>query len=225
MQPIIELDQVSQRVHTPQPLTIVHEVSLQILPGQAVALVGPSGAGKSTLLSLMAGLDAPSDGQIVLDGEELTRLDEDGRAAIRAGRVGFVFQSFQLIDGLNALENVALPLELAGMRDAQTRAKAALEEVGLGGRLSHLPKQLSGGEQQRVALARAFVIRPAILFADEPTGSLDHATGKHIIELLFSLREQYNTTLVLVTHDPQLATLCDRSIHVQAGRVTEQEAG
>ncbi|HHQ69369.1 MAG TPA: ATP-binding cassette domain-containing protein [Halothiobacillaceae bacterium] len=223
-QPIIELDQVSQQVYTPQPLTIVHEVSLQILPGEAVALIGPSGAGKSTLLSLMAGLDAPTKGRVVLDNQCLTDLDEDGRAAVRANRVGFVFQSFQLIDGLNALENVALPLELSGARDAQARAKAALEEVGLADRLTHLPKQLSGGEQQRVALARAFVIRPAILFADEPTGSLDHATGQHIIDLLFSLREQYNTTLVLVTHDPKLAKLCDRSIHVQAGSATEQGA-
>ncbi|MFN2381101.1 MAG: ABC transporter ATP-binding protein [Guyparkeria sp.] len=219
--PILSVEGVTQTVRTPEPLTIVHEASLQIFPGEAVALVGPSGAGKSTLLALMAGLDTPSQGRIELDGHALETLDEDGRAAVRAGRVGFVFQSFQLIDGLNALENVALPLELTGARDAMRRARAALEEVGLGERLRHLPRQLSGGEQQRVALARAFVGEPAVLFADEPTGSLDTATGDHVIELLFRLRERHQTTLVLVTHDPALAARCDRGFQVQAGRVSD----
>lgn len=208
-------------MRTPEPLTIVHEASLQIFPGEAVALVGPSGAGKSTLLALMAGLDSPSQGRVVLDGHALEALDEDGRAAVRAGRVGFVFQSFQLIDGLNALENVALPLELTGARDAERRAREALVEVGLGQRLGHLPRQLSGGEQQRVALARAFVGEPAVLFADEPTGSLDTATGEHVIDLLFRLRERHRTTLVLVTHDPALAARCDRGFQVQAGHVSD----
>jgi len=220
-QPILTVEGVTQTVRTPEPLTIVHEASLQICPGEAVALVGPSGAGKSTLLALMAGLDTPSAGRITLAGSSLEDLDEDGRAAVRAGRVGFVFQSFQLIDGLNALENVALPLELTGERDADRRAREALEEVGLGGRLRHLPRQLSGGEQQRVALARAFVIEPDVLFADEPTGSLDTATGEHVIDLLFRLRERHRTTLVLVTHDPALAARCDRGFEVNAGRVSD----
>ncbi len=212
---------MTQTVRTPEPLTIVHEATLQIFPGEAVALIGPSGAGKSTLLALMAGLDTPTAGRITLDGHALEGLDEDGRAAVRAGRVGFVFQSFQLIGGLNAWENVALPLELAGDRDAGKHARAALEEVGLGERLRHLPRQLSGGEQQRVALARAFVGEPALLFADEPTGSLDTITGEHVIELLFRLRERHHTTLVLVTHDPALAARCDRGFQVRAGRVSE----
>ncbi|MFW5954637.1 MAG: ABC transporter ATP-binding protein [Guyparkeria sp.] len=217
--PILSVSGVTQTVRTPEPLTIVHEASLQIFPGEAVALVGPSGAGKSTLLALMAGLDTPTAGRTELDGVSLETLDEDGRAAVRAGKVGFVFQSFQLIDGLNALENVALPLELAGERDADRRAREALVEVGLGERLRHMPRQLSGGEQQRVALARAFVGEPAILFADEPTGSLDTATGEHVIDLLFRLRERHRTTLVLVTHDPALAARCDRGFKIQAGRV------
>ena len=220
-QPILTVEGVTQTVRTPEPLTIVHEASLQIFPGEAVALVGPSGAGKSTLLALMAGLDTPSAGRITLAGEALEDLDEDGRAAVRAGRVGFVFQSFQLIDGLNALENVALPLELAGERGAEARARKALVEVGLGERLTHLPRQLSGGEQQRVALARAFVIEPDILFADEPTGSLDTATGEHVIDLLFRLRARHRTTLMLVTHDPALAARCDRGFEVNAGRVSD----
>ena len=222
-QPILTVEGVTQTVRTPEPLTIVHEASLQIFPGEAVALVGPSGAGKSTLLALMAGLDTPSAGRIRLAGDSLEDLDEDGRAAVRAGRVGFVFQSFQLIDGLNALENVALPLELAGERRAEARAREALVEVGLGERLAHLPRQLSGGEQQRVALARAFVIEPDILFADEPTGSLDTATGEHVIDLLFRLRERHQTTLVLVTHDPALAARCDRGFEVNAGRVSDRQ--
>ncbi|MGM0690802.1 MAG: ABC transporter ATP-binding protein [Pseudomonadota bacterium] len=220
-QPILTVEGVTQTVRTPEPLTIVHEATLQIFPGEAVALVGPSGAGKSTLLALMAGLDTPTAGRITLAGQSLEDLDEDGRAAVRAGHVGFVFQSFQLIDGLNALENVALPLELAGERGAEARAREALVEVGLGERLAHMPRQLSGGEQQRVALARAFVIEPDILFADEPTGSLDTATGEHVIDLLFRLRERHQTTLVLVTHDPALAARCDRGFEVNAGRVSD----
>jgi len=198
-------------------LTILHAASLEVYAGEAVALIGASGAGKSTLLALLAGLDVPTGGEIELAGQVLNTLSEDQRAAVRAGRVGFVFQSFQLIDGLNALENVALPLELQGVRDAEARAKAALDEVGLSHRLRHFPKVLSGGEQQRVALARAFAGTPAILFADEPTGSLDTATGERVIELMFALRDRHHTALVLVTHDPALAARCDRGYEVKAG--------
>lgn len=200
-------------------LTLLHEASLSIARGEAVALVGASGAGKSTLLALLAGLDVPSSGEIELAGHALHMLDEDQRAAVRAGRVGFVFQSFQLIDGLNALENVALPMELLGVADAEDRARQALEEVALGHRLRHFPKTLSGGEQQRVALARAFAGTPSILFADEPTGSLDSSTGARVMELMFALRERHHTTLVLVTHDPALAARCDRGYEIKAGRV------
>jgi len=197
----------------------VHEVSLEIGAGESVAIVGASGAGKSTLLALLAGLDTPSSGQVWLAGQDLTRLDEDGRARLRAQRVGFVFQSFHLIPSLTAAENVMLPLELAGRRDARRAALETLARVGLQARTAHYPRQLSGGEQQRVAIARAFVTRPAVLFADEPTGNLDAGTGERIIELLFELNVEERTTLVLVTHERSLASRCDRVLHMDAGRV------
>jgi putative ABC transport system ATP-binding protein len=197
----------------------VHDVSLEVRGGESVAVVGPSGAGKSTLLALLAGLDTPSDGRVWLAGEDLTLLDEDGRARLRAERVGFVFQSFHLIPALTALENVMLPLELSGQADARRAALETLERVGLRARTGHYPRQLSGGEQQRVALARAFVTRPAVLFADEPTGNLDTATGERVGELLFELNEHAQTTLVLVTHERSLATRCERVLHMEAGRV------
>ncbi|WP_322629014.1 ABC transporter ATP-binding protein [Halothiobacillus sp.] len=227
LNPVVRAAQVSKVVTGPgdgdgaKALTILHEVDLEIACGEAVAIIGPSGAGKSTLLSLLAGLDHPSTGHLELAGFSLNELDEDGRAAVRAGRVGFVFQSFQLIDGLTALENVALPLELNGIADAERRARAALVAVGLADRLAHRPRQLSGGEQQRVALARAFAGTPEILFADEPTGALDTATGEQVIDLLFALRDRHATTLVLVTHDPALAARCDRQYEIRAGRLRE----
>jgi putative ABC transport system ATP-binding protein len=186
-----------------------------------VAIVGASGAGKSTLLALLAGLDEPSAGGVWLEGTELSALDEDGRAAARAHHVGFVFQSFHLVPSLTALENVMLPLELAGRRDARAAARAVLAQVGLEPRLGHYPRQLSGGEQQRVAIARAFVTRPSVLFADEPTGNLDTATGGRIIELLFNQTAANGTTLVLVTHDRAIATRCDRVIEMDAGRLVD----
>jgi len=197
----------------------VHEVSLDIAAGQSVAIVGTSGAGKSTLLALLAGLDLPTSGRVLLEGTDITRLDEDGRARLRAQRVGFVFQSFHLIASLTALENVMLPLELAGRRDARRLGLEALERVGLARRVAHYPRQLSGGEQQRVAIARAFVTQPAVLFADEPTGNLDATTGARVIELLFELNARTHTTLMLVTHDAELAARCDRSVHMEAGRI------
>jgi putative ABC transport system ATP-binding protein len=200
-------------------LTIVHGVSLDIAAGESVAVVGPSGAGKSTLLALLAGLDLPTTGRVLLAGTDLTKLDEDGRARLRAQRVGFVFQSFHLIPALTALENVMLPLELAGRPDARSTAFETLQRVGLKDRTGHYPRQLSGGEQQRVALARAFVTRPAVLFADEPTGNLDTATGGRVGELLFELNANSHTTLVLVTHDRELASRCGRIITMEAGRI------
>jgi putative ABC transport system ATP-binding protein len=197
----------------------VQDVSLDIAAGESVAVVGSSGAGKSTLLALLAGLDLPTTGRVLLEGTDLTRLDEDGRARLRAQRVGFVFQSFHLIPALTALENVMLPLELSGRSDARSAALATLERVGLGSRVGHYPRQLSGGEQQRVALARAFVTRPAVLFADEPTGNLDTATGARIVALLFELNEHSHTTLVLVTHDRGLAAQCERVVTMEAGRI------
>lgn len=219
---ILRAQHVRKIVTAPQnePLTILHDASLTVAAGEAVALMGASGAGKSTLLALLAGLDSPTSGEVELAGFSLNNLNEDERAAVRAGRVGFVFQSFQLIDGLTALENVALPLELQGVSNSTVRARSALEEVGLSHRLHHLPKVLSGGEQQRVALARAFAGTPAILFADEPTGSLDTATGERIIDLLFTLRDRHRTTLVLVTHDPALAARCNRGYTLQGGGLT-----
>ncbi len=200
-------------------LTILDDVSLAVAAGETVAVVGASGAGKSTLLALLAGLDEPSAGSIWLQGIELSALDEDGRAAARARHVGFVFQSFHLIPSLTALENVMLPLELAGRADARATARAVLQQVGLGPRLGHYPKQLSGGEQQRVAIARAFVTRPAVLFADEPTGNLDSATGARVIDLLFDLNAANGTTLVLVTHDREIARRCSRVIELDAGKL------
>jgi len=206
------------------PLDILTSIDLQINSGEAVAVVGVSGSGKSTLLGLLAGLDLPSSGEVRLGGQHLNRLDEDGRARVRARLVGFVFQSFQLLPGLTALENVMLPLELAAAADPRTRATRLLERVGLGARLTHYPKQLSGGEQQRVAIARAFSMQPAILFADEPTGNLDSATGETIIDLLFELNRERGATLVLVTHDEALAARCDRRIRLEAGRITDPVA-
>ena len=200
-------------------LTILGDVGFEVPQGARLAIVGASGSGKSTLLGLMAGLDLPSEGRVVAFGQDLFALDEDQRAAWRARHLGFVFQTFQLLPQMNALENVMLPLELAGDAKAGAKARAMLERVGLGDRLSHYPKTLSGGEQQRVALARAFAPRPPLLFADEPTGSLDAVTGERVIELLFELNREAGATLVLVTHDAQLAARCDRRITLVAGRV------
>jgi putative ABC transport system ATP-binding protein len=217
---VLKAENLSKQVSSPEgSLTIVHGVSLDIAAGESVAVVGPSGAGKSTLLALLAGLDLPTTGRVLLAGTDLTALDEDGRARLRAQRVGFVFQSFHLIPALTALENVMLPLELAGRPDARSAAFETLQRVGLKDRTGHYPRQLSGGEQQRVALARAFVTRPAVLFADEPTGNLDTATGGRVGELLFELNANSHTTLVLVTHDRELASRCARIITMEAGRV------
>jgi putative ABC transport system ATP-binding protein len=217
---VLKAEHLTKQVQSPEGLlTIVHDVSLDIAPGEAIAVVGPSGAGKSTLLALLAGLDLPSAGRVLLEGRDLTRLDEDGRALVRAQRVGFVFQSFHLIPSLTALENVMLPLELAGHARARETALETLRQVGLKERGRHYPRQLSGGEQQRVALARAFVTRPAVLFADEPTGNLDAATGARIGQLLFEMNAHSRTTLVLVTHDPELASRCERVVHMEAGEL------
>ena len=198
---------------------ILADVSFSVNPGESVAIVGSSGSGKSTLLGLIAGLDVPSAGRVLLDGENLFALDEDGRAALRGRGMGFVFQSFQLLPGLTALENVMLPLELAGNAKAAEVARRHLERVGLGGRLRHRPAQLSGGEQQRVALARAFAVAPSILLADEPTGNLDVHTGAQIIELLFELNRAQGATLIVVTHDTNLAALCQRQLRLDGGRL------
>ena len=217
---VLEAKNVSKTVASPGgSLTILADVSLSVRTGESLAIVGASGAGKSTLLALLAGLDSPSTGRVLIAGIDLTQLDEDGRAAIRGKHVGFVFQSFHLIPSLTAIENVMLPLELGGRRDARQAAAAALEQVGLTPRLAHYPKQLSGGEQQRVAIARAFVTRPAVLFADEPTGNLDAHTGQRIIELMFEMNRTARTTLVLVTHEPVLAGRCGRMLHMDAGRL------
>ncbi len=218
----IEVSHLSKVVDTADgSLTILHDISFSVAQGESLAIVGASGSGKSTLLGLMAGLDTPSLGSILIMGQSISAASEDGRAEIRSNYVGFVFQSFQLIDHLNSLENISLPLELKGMshRDAVSKARFWLKKVGLEGRSNHLPKMLSGGEQQRVALARAFVAEPAILFADEPTGSLDDANGQKIIDLLFQLNEDMRSTLVLVTHDLALAKRCQRQILVHAGQV------
>jgi len=222
--PVLKAVNISKKVTSPEGLlTILDKVSLEIALGESVAIVGQSGAGKSTLLALLAGLDEASEGEVWLDGEALSTLDEDGRAARRAGRVGFVFQSFHLIPSLTALENVMLPLELAGKADAESRADEVLVQVGLKARRRHYPRQLSGGEKQRVAIARAFVTRPRILFADEPTGNLDSRTGATIIDLLFSLNKALRTTLVLVTHDHGLASKCDRVIEIEDGHLVTAE--
>ena len=211
---------MGKQVSSPEgPLTILSAINLNIARGESVAVVGASGAGKSTLLALLAGLDEPTSGRVWLNGAELTSLDEDGRAAVRAQHVGFVFQSFHLVPSLTALENVMLPLELAGRRDARNAALEVLGNVGLVARKGHYPRQLSGGEQQRVAIARAFVTRPAVLFADEPTGNLDTATGERVMDLLFELNSAVGTTLVLVTHDKTIAARCSRIIHLDAGRM------
>lgn len=203
-----------------ESISILHAVSLSVYQGDSVAIVGASGSGKSTLLSLLAGLDHPSAGSVQLLGHSLFSLSEDQRALLRRNRVGFVFQNFQLMPQLNALENVMLPLELAGRRDARATARQMLEHVGLGHRLTHYPRHLSGGEQQRVALARAFVIHPALLFADEPTGNLDPASGRQIIDLLFQLNAEQGTALVLVTHDNALASRCDAIYRLVDGQLT-----
>jgi len=201
-------------------LVILRDIDLEVTPGEAVAIVGASGSGKSTLLAILAGLDTPTAGSVELDGIELFALDEDARAGLRGRTVGFVFQSFQLLPALTAIENVMLPLELAGHADAERSAREMLERVGLGERLGHYPKHLSGGEQQRVALARAFVVRPKLLLADEPTGSLDASSGESVIALMFQLNRDLGTTLVMVTHDESLAVRCTRSVRLSAGRIT-----
>jgi len=217
---VLTAKNLGKQVSSPEgSLTILDDVSLEIHAGEAVALIGPSGAGKTTLLALLAGLDNPSSGGVRLCGADLEQLDEDGRAQVRGSNVGFVFQSFHLVPALTALENVMLPLELAEAPEAASRARAVLESVGLAGRTGHYPRQLSGGEKQRVAIARAFVTRPSVLFADEPTGNLDTASGDRVIELLFDLNKQNGTTLILVTHDQSLAARCDRVLSIEAGRL------
>jgi putative ABC transport system ATP-binding protein len=215
---VLEAHQLSKQVSSPEgTLTILKEVSFNIEAGDTVAVVGPSGAGKSTLLALLAGLDLPTKGHVDLNGINLSNLDEDGRAIVRAESVGFVFQSFHLVPSLNALENVMLPLELAGHTDARNAARDIIDRVGLGDRWSHYPAQLSGGEKQRVAIARAFATEPAVLFADEPTGNLDSRTGNNIMELMFELNRNSSTTLILVTHDTSLADRCDRILALDTG--------
>jgi len=219
-EPIIAVRNVTKQVaDSTGTLTILHEIAFELRPRESVAIVGASGSGKSTLLSILAGLDVPTSGTVVLAGSDLFALDEDERAALRSRQVGFVFQSFQLLGNLTALENVMLPLELMGRNDARETATEMLRRVGLSERLRHYPKVLSGGEQQRVALARAFVVRPALLLADEPTGSLDFATGETVMALMFELNREAGTTLVLVTHDNSIAARCDRQLHIEAGRL------
>ena len=216
----LEAENLSKIVTSPEGmLTILDQVSLQVSRGERIAIIGASGAGKSTLLGLLAGLDLPTSGKVWLGGNELTALDEDGRAALRANEVGFVFQSFHLIPSLTALENVMLPLELANHENPLGAASQALQNVGLGERAGHYPKQLSGGEKQRVAIARAYVIQPTVLFADEPTGNLDQQTGEVVIDILFRMNREYGTTLVLVSHDLGLAKRCDRIIQMEAGHI------
>ena len=216
----LEAENLSKIVTSPEGmLTILDQVSLQVSHGERIAIVGASGAGKSTLLGLLAGLDLPTSGKVWLGGHELTALDEDGRAALRANEVGFVFQSFHLIPSLTARENVMLPLELANHEQPRQAAMQALQNVGLGERAGHYPRQLSGGEKQRVAIARAYVIQPTVLFADEPTGNLDHQTGESVIDTLFRMNREYGTTLVLVSHDLDLAERCDRIIQMEAGHI------
>ena len=222
-EPIIEVERVGKQVSdSTGVLTILHDIDFSLQARQSAAIVGASGSGKSTLLSIIAGLDTPTSGTVRLAGVDLFALDEDARAALRAAKLGFVFQSFQLLGNLTALENVMLPLELQGRRDARAQATEMLRRVGLGERLGHYPKLLSGGEQQRVALARAFVVRPAVLLADEPTGSLDFATGETVMALMFELNREAGTTLVLVTHDREIAARCQRQLHIEAGKLLPQ---
>ena len=219
---IITVQKITKQVaDSTGTLTILHEVDFQLRARESVAIVGASGSGKSTLLSILAGLDTPSSGRVLLAGQDLFALDEDARAELRSRTVGFVFQSFQLLANLTALENVMLPLELMGRSDARSAATEMLHRVGLGERLTRYPKVLSGGEQQRVALARAFVVRPAVLLADEPTGSLDFATGETVMQLMLELNREAGTTLVLVTHDRSIAARCDRQLRIEAGRLQE----
>ena len=218
--PIVEALGLTKQVRSDgHDLLILDNVSLSVFPAEAVAIVGVSGSGKSTLLGLLAGLDLPTKGAVRLDGQDLFALDEDGRAALRARALGFVFQSFQLLPALSAIENVMLPLELGGFADARTKARELLIRVGLGERLNHYPRQLSGGEQQRVAIARAFVVRPKLLLADEPTGNLDSETGNRIIELMFELNQEQGATLLLVTHDESISRRCQRTLRLAAGRL------
>jgi putative ABC transport system ATP-binding protein len=217
---IISIEKVTKQVtDSSGVLTILHDMEFSLKAQESAAIVGASGSGKSTLLSIVAGLDVPTSGTVRLAGVDLFALDEDARAAVRAQKVGFVFQSFQLLANLTALENVMLPLELLGRADARAAATEMLRRVGLAERLNHYPRVLSGGEQQRVALARAFVVRPAVLLADEPTGSLDYATGERVMQLMFDLNPEAGTTLVLVTHDRSIAARCDRQIRIDAGRI------
>jgi len=227
-QPVLDVRNVSHGFNdqSGHRLSVLESLDLRINPGDSVAIIGPSGAGKSTLLSLLAGLDIPESGEILFQGEAFSGLSEDQRAAVRRGRIGFVFQSFQLLQGLTAVENVMLPLELTGMSVAQAKQRATkwLERVGLGARTHHRPRMLSGGEQQRVALARAFVNEPALLFADEPTGNLDRRTGESVSELLFELNQETGTTLILVTHDERLASRCQRILSLEDGTLNEVAA-
>ncbi len=225
-QPILRIENVNRIVDVAdEPLQILYDVCLQVAKGETLAIVGSSGSGKSTLLGLLAGLDLPTSGSIELAGEAISAMDEDARAFVRAQHVGFVFQSFQLLPNLTAVENVALPLEILGRQDAVALSKDILDRVGLSSRQTHYPNQLSGGEQQRVAIARAFVTQPAVLFADEPTGNLDKSTGDMVADLLFELNAEHDTTLILVTHDNQLAARCRRQVGMDSGRLSEKQAG
>lgn len=220
--PLLKVNQISKSVVSPTgTLQLLSNINFEVEKGQSIAIVGPSGAGKSTLLGILAGLDVPSTGDIHLAGQSMFSLDEDGRAQLRGSLLGFVFQSFQLLPSLTALENVMLPLELLRVKQPEQRAQEVLGKVGLGSRYDHYPRQLSGGEQQRVAIARAFVVQPKLLLADEPTGNLDSRTGENIINLLFNMNEAEHTTLILVTHDDALADRCDRKLHIDAGKLTE----
>ncbi len=220
----VQAIQLGKRVTTSEgPLTILYDISFSIPTGTSVAILGASGSGKTTLLGLLAGLDVPTEGQVLINEQDLGQLDEDGRALLRADTIGFVFQNFQLLNGLTALENVMLPLELAGAANPRAQATELMTRVGLGDRLSHYPNQLSGGEQQRCAMARAFAPQPMLLFADEPTGNLDQQTGKRIIDLLFELNREQGTTLIMATHDEHLAEHCDRRLHLDGGRLVKPD--
>jgi putative ABC transport system ATP-binding protein len=220
----VQAIQLGKRVTTSEgPLTILYDISFSIPTGTSVAILGASGSGKTTLLGLLAGLDVPTEGQVLINEQDLGQLDEDGRALLRADTIGFVFQNFQLLNGLTALENVMLPLELASAANPHAQATELMTRVGLGDRLSHYPNQLSGGEQQRCAMARAFAAQPRLLFADEPTGNLDQQTGKRIIDLLFELNREQGTTLIMATHDEHLAEHCDRRLHLDGGRLVKPD--